>query len=92
MPVSRIIGRLGIKQYDVPAPLNDELMSVDCVKIPLRMHIGAPAVPVVSEGQAVTRGDLIADIKEGALGAKIHASISGTVTAVTNDSITIEVK
>ena len=92
VPVSRIIGRLGIKQYDVPAPLNDELMSVDSVKIPLRMHIGAPAVPVVSEGQTVSRGDLIADIKEGALGAKIHASISGTVTAVTNDSITIEVK
>ena len=92
VPVSRMIGRLGIKEYDVAAPLNDELMSVDKVVIPLRMHIGAPAVAVVSEGQAVSRGDLIADIKEGALGAKIHASISGTVTAVTNDSITIEVK
>lgn len=92
VPVSRMIGRLGIKQYDVPAPLNDELMGVDCVKIPLKMHIGAPSVPVVSAGQAISRGDLIADIKEGALGANVHASISGTVTAVTNDSITIEVK
>ena len=67
-------------------------MEVSSVKIPLRMHIGAPAVPVVSQGQQVNRGELIADIKEGALGAKIHASISGTVTAVNNDSITIEVK
>lgn len=48
--------------------------------------------PFVSQGQQVNRGELIADIKEGALGAKIHASISGTVTAVNNDSITIEVK
>ena len=92
LPVSRMIGRLGIKEYDVPAPLHDNLMEVSSVKIPLRMHIGAPAVPVVSQGQQVNRGELIADIKEGALGAKIHASISGTVTAVNNDSITIEVK
>ena len=92
LPVSRMIGRLGIKEYDVPAPLHDNLMEVSSVKIPLRMHIGAPAVPVVSQGQQVNRGELIADLKEGALGAKIHASISGTVTAVNNDSITIEVK
>lgn len=92
VPVSRMIGRLGIKKYDVPAPLNEELMNVNKVVIPLRMHIGAPAVAVVTSGQAVERGELIADIKEGALGAKIHASITGIVTAVTNDSITIEVK
>ncbi len=92
VPVSRLIGRLGIKQYDVDAPLVDEIMNVKKVTIPLKMHIGAPAVCVVSQGQQVSKGDLIADIKEGALGAKIHASISGTVTAVNGDSVTIEVK
>lgn len=92
VPVSRLIRKTRHKAYDVDAPLVDEIMNVKKVTIPLKMHIGAPAVCVVSQGQQVSKGDLIADIKEGALGAKIHASISGTVTAVNGDSVTIEVK
>lgn len=90
IPVSRMIERLGVKKYDVAAPLKTELIPVDKVNIPLRMHIGAPAVPVVSKGDKVNAGDLIGDIKEGALGAKIHASISGTVTAVSENAIEIQ--
>ena len=58
------------------------------VRIPLRMHIGAPSVPVVQEGEFVTAGQLIAKCPDGALGAAIHASISGKVVSV-NDSIEI---
>ena len=60
------------------------------VTLPLRQHIGAPSVPCVSAGDAVTKGMRIAACPEGALGANLHASISGTVTAVTGDAITIE--
>ena len=58
------------------------------VRIPLRMHIGAPSVPVVQAGDYVTAGQLIARCPDGALGAAIHASISGKVVSV-NDSIEI---
>ncbi len=58
------------------------------VRIPLRMHIGAPSVPVVQEGDHVTAGQLIAKCPDGALGSAIHASISGKVVSVT-DSIEI---
>ena len=64
-------------------------LRTDVVRIPLKMHVGAPAVSVVSEGQQVKRGTMIADIREKALGAKIHASITGTVTKVTDDWIEI---
>ncbi len=62
--------------------------SPGCVRIPLLQHVGAPAVPRVRPGDTVYRGDLIAEIPEGALGARIHASISGTVSEV-GEAITI---
>ncbi len=90
VPTSRLISRLGISEYDVPAPLDMTCPDVRKVTIPLKMHIGAPAVPVVAVGDTVEKGDLIAEIKEGALGARVHAGISGRVTRI-DGSITIEV-
>ena len=76
--------------YDVPAPLDERDIGVRTVTIPLQQHIGAPSVPVVSVGDRVEKGTLIADIKEKSLGAKIHASISGTVAEVTSKAIVIQ--
>ena len=61
----------------------------DAVAIPLAQHIGAPAVPVVTVGLQVHVGDLLGEIPEGAMGARVHASISGTIRAVENGFITI---
>ena len=43
-----------------------------------------------SVGQSVNVGDLIGEIPEGAMGARVHASIKGTVSAVENGIITIK--
>lgn len=51
------------------------------VSIPLSQHIGAPCTPCVKVGDKVNRGQIIGDV-EGALGCPVHASISGTVTAI----------
>ena len=90
LPVSRLIARLGVAAYDQPAPMRHDILPVREVTIPLRMHIGAPSLPVVQKGQAVQKGQLIADIPEKALGAKIHASISGTVIEVTEEFVKIQ--
>ncbi|MGE5588537.1 MAG: SLBB domain-containing protein [Clostridia bacterium] len=58
------------------------------VNIPLLQHVGAPAAPCVKAGDEVHEGEPIAEIPAGKLGARIHASISGTVTDV-GDAITI---
>ena len=89
LPTERLITRLGISQYDVPAPLLLTELKTEKVRIPLKMHAGAPSRPVVEEGDIVSRGQLIADIPENALGAKIHASMDGKVTAVTGAYIEI---
>ena len=50
------------------------------VVISMSMHVGAPCKPVVAKGEKVTVGQKIGEI--AGLGAPIHASVSGTVTAV----------
>ena len=50
------------------------------VVIAMSMHVGAPCKPVVAKGDYVTVGQKIGEI--AGLGAPIHASVSGTVTAV----------
>ncbi|SHI34441.1 electron transport complex subunit RsxC [Parasporobacterium paucivorans] len=48
---------------------------------PVSQHIGAPAVPVVSVGDRVLAGQLIAEAA-GFVSANIFASVSGTVKAI----------
>lgn len=53
----------------------------DQVLLPLSMHIGAPAEPVVSVGDHVKTGQMVAK-PVGPFSAGVHASISGTVKAI----------
>ena len=50
------------------------------VVIPMQQHIGAPCTPLVAVGDRVLRGQKIGD-GEG-LCVPVHASVSGTVTAI----------
>lgn len=90
IPVKRLIQRLGLKKFDSPAPLEECGYQPGKVIIPLKQHVGVPAMPAVSEGSIVEKGALIARMEEGKLGANIHSSISGRVVAVTDFSVTIQ--
>lgn len=89
-PVHKLIHQLGIASYDVDAPMDETVPAYDRVKLPLRQGAGAPSQPVVSVGAQVSKGDLIAQIPEGKLGSSLHASITGTITAIDGDSIVIQ--
>ena len=56
------------------------------VAIPMSMHIGRPAKPVVKRGDEVKVGTLIAEA-DGYISAPIHSSVSGKVQKI--DEITI---
>ncbi|MDX1804634.1 MAG: electron transport complex subunit RsxC [Alcanivorax sp.] len=58
-----------------PGPLPARLI------LPLNMHIGAPAKPLVAPGDKVLKGQMIAE-PVGAVSAAIHAPTSGTVSAI----------
>jgi cobalamin reductase len=90
VPVSRLKKRLEIDKYDSPTPMSDFNGEVESIKVYLSQHVGAPSVPVLTEGTGVRRGDLIADIPEGKLGAKMHSSIDGTISKIESDHIIIK--
>ena len=91
-PVHKLIQQLGLSAYDVPAPMEEVALHCQTVTLPLSQGVGAPAQPVVREGDRVERGALIAAIPEGKLGANLHASLSGTVAAVTEKEINFAIK
>ena len=87
--VERLTMRLGLKKYDVQAPLCEEFHT-NAVRIMLSQHLGAPAEPIVAVGDKVKKGDLIAKAKDGALSVNIHASIDGVVKSVQSKYIQIQ--
>lgn len=90
IPSSRLVSRLNLGPwYPHHAPLQSGEYVPECAELLLRQHTGAPSVPVVKAGDSVTKGQLIADIPAGSLGARLHSSISGTVEQVTPDSIRV---
>lgn len=90
LPVKRLVRRLELTEFMHKAPMKMERYVPQRVIIPLRQHIGSPAIPVVSEGDKVTVGMLIAVVPEKALGAPVHASISGVVRHIDSLAVTIE--
>lgn len=92
VPMYRLVNRLGLEKYDVEAPLTALDTHYDRVTLLLRQHAGVAAQPAVAVGQAVTTGDLVAAVPEGALGAAVHASIDGTVVEIRADAVVIEGK
>jgi Na+-translocating ferredoxin:NAD+ oxidoreductase RnfC subunit len=89
IPAPRLAIKLGISDYMDIHPQYAGAFEPDVVFIPLSQHIGAPAAAVVKVGDQVGVGDMIGEIPGDALGARVHASISGTVVQV-NGSVVIE--
>ena len=89
VPTKRLMSRLGIYNYEKPAPYIEKNLDIKSVKISLRQHIGAPSEVVINIGDRVTKGQLIARMPQKALGINIHSSIDGEITQIDENYITI---
>ena len=89
IPVKRLITKLGLSDWYHDAPLAETDYSTDKTTLLLRQHIGASAIPCVEQGECAVRGQCVADVPSGALGAPVHASIDGIVSEITEQSITV---
>lgn len=89
VPEHRLVHRLGLHSFDVPAPMTACKADIKEVKLMLRQCIGAPCAATVKVGDKVTVGQVVGQPPEGALGTCLHASIAGKVTAVTDNYIVI---
>lgn len=70
-PARKITADMPLAEFDAPERLY----------FALAQHIGAPAQPVVSEGERVLAGQLIAEAA-GYVSARVHSSVSGTVAGI----------
>jgi Na+-translocating ferredoxin:NAD+ oxidoreductase RnfC subunit len=83
VPKARLTGRLGLERYLLPPLGHPEPVPPPWeVAIPLKQHIGAPAVSTVRPGDRVYAGDCVGEVPQGSLGARVHASMDGVVTDV----------
>ena len=89
IPVKRLITKLGLSDWYHDAPLTETDYPTDKTTLVLRQHIGASAIPCVQQGEHVVRGQCVADVPSGALGAPVHATIDGIVSEITEQSITV---
>ncbi|HAT7505798.1 cobalamin reductase PduS [Citrobacter braakii] len=89
IPVKRLITKLGLSDWYHDAPLTETDYPTDKTTLLLRQHIGASAIPCVQQGEHIVRGQCVADVPSGALGAPVHASIDGIVSEITEQSITV---
>ncbi len=87
-PVKRLKAKLGLYQYDVPAPFIDTTPVTKYVKILMSQHIGVPAKPFVKVGEQVKKGQKIADAAEG-LSVAVHCSIDGVVEKVNEKEVVV---
>lgn len=90
VPSERIAARIRVTAYEFETPASVMDVEPSTVRIPLRQHIGASATACVRVGDAVRAGQPVGRMAEGALGADVHASISGRISAMTADAVTIE--
>jgi len=87
----KLVRQLGLAEYyHTAAPLTEYTGPVNDVYLPLRQHFGAPAKAIMAAGDKVKKGDKIAAMEEGALGADLHASIDGCLHSVNADLIVIK--
>jgi cobalamin reductase len=89
VPLAMLRKRLKLEDYERPAPYADANLRPAAVRLKLSQHAGVPARPTVRAGQKVKTGDAVATLQAAELGAPIHASMDGTVQAVTESYVEI---
>ncbi len=82
IPLQRLMQRLEVVPYDTHPSYCEEEIQISLVRVPLQQHLGQAAEAVVKPGDRVSKGDVVGEIPQGALGARVHASIDGVVESV----------
>jgi Na+-translocating ferredoxin:NAD+ oxidoreductase RnfC subunit len=89
--MSRLIARLGLKKYDVDAPLIDVKIPSKKLKVMLSQGIGAPAKVAVSVGDTVKAGDVIGEYVSDKLSVSTHAPMDGCVREINEKYVLLDV-
>ena len=89
VPLAQLRRRLKVEEYEKETPYQAVQHRPKRVRILCRQHAGEAAIPVVRAGEKVKKGQAVARVAVGRLGAHVHASIDGTVRAAAADFVEI---
>jgi Na+-translocating ferredoxin:NAD+ oxidoreductase RnfC subunit len=90
VPLTMLRRKLKVEEYEGPAAFRNTAIEPARVRIKLLQHAGKAARPVVARGDKVEKGAVVGRVDAAELGANIHASIAGTVDAVTEAFIEVK--
>lgn len=84
VPPFKIHGGIKVPHFKNTSNSKCEILKdIESVLIPMQQHIGAPCIPIVKVNEHVKLGQVIAS-SENNFSAKIHSSVSGTVSKIDN--------
>ena len=89
IPLEQLRKRLHVEEYERETPFEAVELKPAAVRIKMKQHAGEAASPIVGVGAKVRKGQVVGRVAEGKLGANTHASIAGTVRAVTPEAVEI---
>jgi proline reductase-associated electron transfer protein PrdC len=69
--------------------IEGDVMQVENYRFPLQQAIGCQAIPIVTLGQQVTAGQLIAAVPKGELGSPLYSSVAGEISVINEETIEI---
>jgi Na+-translocating ferredoxin:NAD+ oxidoreductase RnfC subunit len=90
VPIKTLAKKLHVLDYDLPAPYLRREISPSRLVLPLKQSAGTPCLAKVKAGDRVSAGQIIGEPAPHALGAILHAPMSGTVREVNDRQIILE--
>jgi len=89
VPTKKLMQRLDLLKFNDEGQLKMLDINPAVVRVPLNQHLGSPAEPIVKEGQAVKKYDMLGKAAIG-VSSSVHASIDGLIRSVSQEEIVIE--
>ena len=83
VPIKTLTKKLHVEQYDLPAPFWKGELRPKRLVLPLKQSAGTACLPKVKVGDRVAAGQIIGEPAPNAMGAVLHAPLTGTVQEIT---------
>ena len=90
LPIKTLAKKLHVLNYDLPAPLLEQTISPNRLILPLKQSAGTACIAKVKTGDRVSFGQIIGEPAPNALGAILHAPMSGTVRETNDKQLILE--
>lgn len=90
VPIKSLMRKLAIAGYDDPAVWRAREVAATRLVLPWKQSAGEALRAIVAAGERVVAGQVLGEVPEKALGARLHAPVAGLVAEVTPQHVVLE--